>query len=146
MEKSKEFATPEISRRRTSAELPSVFPELQVLNRLSEEEIAKKWHLVFFDVYAEADNARKKGNHKAAIVGYRKAQALVDFVDKKDIEDELILVRDAYLHYSTIQSYANFQTDSQAVMREFHNFGEALYDFLKKILGDDKTAQEVLQK
>lgn len=146
MAASLEFSGLKTGRRRTTSKLPSVTPQLKEVELLPNEELEEKWHQMFFDIYIEADKERKNGNHKDALVSYRNAQVLINAVKERGINDSLILVREALLHYAIIQSYSNIQMEPDMVMREFHNFGEVLFDFVVLILKDEEDQQEVLKK
>lgn len=141
-----EFLISESGRRRTPAEIPTVFPELILIDSLPDEELTGDWHEIYLSLYGEADKSRKEGDHKEALVFYRKAQAIVNKVKEKGITDDLILAREASLNYSIIQCYSNFQMDPHFVMREFHNFGEVLFDYFLLIFGNDDSVSEVLQE
>ncbi len=141
-----EEVIPEIGKRRTSSEIPVCFPRLQEIDGLSHKELKDKWHELYFEIFSEVNIARKEGDHREALFKCRKAQALIKKVKERGIKDDLLLIREASVHYTIIQSYANFQMEPDAVMREFHNFGEVLFDYTVLILKDDESQNLTIEQ
>lgn len=143
--KNKEYAD-FTSRRRTSAELPAFFPELAILNGIPDQELEQKWTDIYRRIFMQADSYRSIGNHRNALQRYRHAQALVKRVKERGLDTNLVFIREAALNYAIIQCYTNLQSEPHHVMREFHNFGEVLYDFIFEILGDDDSMSDLAEK